>query len=79
MESSVRLPGAAQESLERFPEVWAPAVNNWVKYRVHITQPVQEQEELVRDEVPVEDIHYVGQEKGQPAQGEGAHDDTQGL
>lgn len=40
VQPAVGLPWAAQQPLESLPEVRAPAVNDGVKRRVHVPQPV---------------------------------------
>lgn len=47
MELFVRSPGATQEFLKGFPKIRTPTINDGVEPGVHVTQPVQEQEDMV--------------------------------
>lgn len=76
MQSPISFLGTAEQPLEGLSEIRAPAVDDRVEGRVSISQPIEEKEELVRHQVPVENVHYVHQEEGQPAECEGAHYDA---
>ena len=71
-----RRPAQAQKLLEGNPEIWAPAVDEGIEGRVDVAHPVQEDVNFLRDEVILDHVHNVDDEKGQPAQGESAHDDA---
>ena len=79
VQPAVRLPRAAQQPLERLPEVRAPTVDDGVERGVHVAQPVQEHEQVLVHHRRAEDAHHVHDEEGQPAQRERAHDDAQRL
>lgn len=61
------------------PEVGAPAVDEGVKGRVGVSQPVEDSEEQL-DVAQVQESHEdVEDKKRQPAQREGSHDDAQSF
>lgn len=71
-----RRPAKAQKLLEGNPEIWTPTVDKRIEGRVDIAQPVKEDVNFLRDEVGPDDVHNIDNEEGQPAEGEGAHDDA---